>query len=102
MNGQVLSNGNEAETFAISNVVKQGCFLVPFVFNILFICMLLYAVQDLEKGVCVRYGSRTVPFLPASPDCQGKDPANPPPRYFFADNCTLVAHTDSDPLLMLN
>ena len=55
MTGQVLSNGNVTEAFAISNGVKQGCVLAPIVFNIFFTCMLSHTVRHLEKGVCIRY-----------------------------------------------
>ena len=55
MTGQVLSNGNVVDAFVISNSVKQGCVLATVLFYVFFTCMLSHAVQDLEKGVYIRY-----------------------------------------------
>ena len=55
MTGQVLSNGNVTDAFVISNGVKRGCVLAPVLFNVFFTCTLSHAVQDLKKGVYIRY-----------------------------------------------
>ena len=55
MTGQVLSDGEASEPFSISNGVKQGCVLVPVLFNLFFTCVLNYAIRDLKQGVYLRY-----------------------------------------------
>ena len=83
------------ETFAISNGVKQGCVLAPFLFNIFFTCMLSHAVRDLEKGVYIRYrldGSLLAAKI--------KSLQSLLQEVLFADDCALVAHTESDMKLL--
>ena len=48
MTGQALSDGEESEPFSISNGVKQGCVLVPVLFNLFFSCVVNNAIMDLE------------------------------------------------------
>uniref|UniRef100_UPI00398F0602 uncharacterized protein n=1 Tax=Pristiophorus japonicus TaxID=55135 RepID=UPI00398F0602 len=55
MTGEVLSDGTTTAPFAISNGVKQGCVLAPVLFNLFFICILNYAIKDLEFGVYLKY-----------------------------------------------
>ncbi|XP_071504641.1 uncharacterized protein [Diadema antillarum] len=55
MTGQVLSNGEPSEKFAISNGVKQGCVLAPVLFNLFFAQVLLHAVRDIELGIYIKY-----------------------------------------------
>ena len=88
MTGQVLSSGNVTEAFAISNGVKQGCVLAPVLFNLFFTCMLSHAVQDLEKGVYIRYRLDGSLF-----DLE---------EVLFADDCALVAHAEPDVQMMLD
>ena len=53
--GQVLHGGDTSASFAFTKGVKQGCFLAPILFNLLFACMLFQAVKDSEEGVYIRY-----------------------------------------------
>ena len=55
MTGQVLSNGEHSNIFAISNGVKQGCVLAPVLFNLFFTQVLLHAVKDQNLGFYIKY-----------------------------------------------
>ena len=55
MTGQVLSNGEQSDAFTISNGIKQGCILVPVLFNMFFTCVLRQSVGNMEEGVHVRF-----------------------------------------------
>ena len=80
--------------------MKQGCVLAPVLFNIFFTCMLSHAVHGLEKGVYIRYcldGSLfdLLVSLPKQRACRVLLQ-----EVLFADDCALVAHTESDLQLM--
>ena len=42
--------------FEITDGVKQGFVLAPGLFNLFFTCVLTHALNDLERGVYLRYG----------------------------------------------
>ena len=100
MTGQVLSNGNVTEAFAISNGVKHGCVLAPFLFNIFFTCMFSHAVRDLVKGVYIRYRLDGSLFDLRPLAAKTKSLQSFLQEVLFADDCALVAHTESDLQLM--
>ena len=100
MTGQVLSNGNVTEAFAISNGVKQGCVLAPIAFNIFFTCMLSHTVRHLEKGVCICYPLDGSFFDLHCLATKAKSLQSLLQEVLFADDCALVAHTESDLQLM--
>ena len=102
MTGQVLSSGNMTETFNITNGVKQGCVLAPVLFNIFFTCMLSHAVKDLEQGVCVRYRLDGSLFDLRRLSAKTKSSVDIIQAVLFADDCALVAHTESHLQLMLD
>ena len=94
--GQVLSKLNVKDAFVISNGVKQGCVLAPVLFNVFFTCMLSHAVQDLEKGVYIRYclGGSLFDIRPLT--AKTKSLQTLLQEVFFADDCTLMAHAEQD------
>ena len=94
--GQVLSNGNVTEAFVISNGVKQGCVLAPVLFNVFFTCMLSHAVRDLKKGVYIRYRLDSSLFDLRRLTAETKSLQSLLQEVLFADDCALVAHTESD------
>ena len=96
MTGQVLSHGNVTEAFAVSNGVKQGCVLAPVLFNIFFTCMLSHAVRDLEKGVYIRCRLDGSLFDLRRLAAKTKSLQSLLQEVLFADDCALVAHTESD------
>ena len=100
MTGQVLSHGNVTEAFTISNGVKQGYVLAPVLFNIFFTCMLSHAVRDLEKGVYIRYHLDGSLFDLRCLAAKTKSLQSLFQEVLFANDCTLVAHTEPDLQLM--
>lgn len=102
MTGQVLSNGNVTDTFEIRNGVKQGCVLAPILFNVFFTCMLSHAVRDLDQGVYVRYRLDGSLFDLRRLTAKTKSKKVLIQEALFADDCALVAHTESDLQLMLD
>ena len=100
MTGKVLSNGNVTEAFAISNGVKQGCVLAPVLFNIFFTCMLSHAVRDQERGVYICYRLDGSLFDLRRLAAKTKNLQSLLQEVLFADDCALVAHTESDLQLM--
>ena len=57
MSGQILCSGDCANSFNISNGVKQGCVLAPVSCSLFFSQDLSHAVKDLDLGTYVRYRS---------------------------------------------
>ena len=102
LTSQVLSNGNVTDAFVISNGVKQGCVLPPVLFNVFFPCMLSHAVQDLEKGVYIRYCLDGSLFDLHRFTEKTKSLQTLLQEVLFADNCALVAHTEQDRQQMLD
>ena len=90
------------EAFAISNGVKKGYVLAPVLFNILFTCMLSHAVRDLEKGVYICYRLDDSLFDLRRLAAKTKSLQSLHQEVLFADDCALVAHTESDLQLMLD
>ena len=92
MTGVVLSSEEFSDSFVISNGVKQGCVLVPVLFNLFFTCVLTHAVRDHDHGVYQRYrldgslfylrylNAKTMLFERMILEAQ------------FANDCVLMAH----------
>ena len=102
MNGQVFSNENVTEAFAISNGVKQGCVLAPVLFNVFFTCMLSRAVCDLKKCVYIRYRLNGSHFDLRRFTAKTKSLQSLLQEVLFADDYALVANTETDLQLMLD
>ena len=90
------------EAFAISNGVKQGCLLAPVLFNDFFTCMLSHAVRDLGKGVYICYRLDGSLFDLCRLAAKTKSLQSLLQEVLFADDCALMAHTESDLQLMLD
>ena len=102
MSGQVLSNGNMTDAFMVSNGMKQGCVLAPVLFNVFFTRMLSHAVQDLEKGVYIRYCLDGSLFNLCQLTAKTKNLQTLLQEVLFADNCALMAYTEQDLQQMLD
>ena len=100
MTGQVLSNGNVTDAFVISYSVKQGYILTPVLFNVFFTCMLSHAVQDLGKGVYIRYCLDGSLFDLRRLSTKMKS-LQTLLQELFADDCELMAHVEQDLQRML-
>ena len=92
MTGQVLSNGNVTDAFEISYGVKQGCILALVLFNVFFTRMLSHAVQDLEKGVYIRYHLDGSLFNLHRLTAKTRSLQTLLQEVLFADDCALVLH----------
>ena len=102
MTGQVLSNGNMTDAFMISNDMKQACILAPVLFNVFFTCMLSHAVQDLKKGVYIRYRLEASLFDLCRLTAKTKSLQTLLQEVLFADECALMAHAEQDLQRMLD
>ena len=102
MTGQFLSNGNVTDAFVISNGVKQGCVLAPVLFNVFLICILSHAVQDLEKGVHIRYRLDGSLFDLRRLTAKTRSLQTLLQEVLFADDYALVAHVEQDLQRMLD
>ncbi|GFR99266.1 hypothetical protein ElyMa_002789200 [Elysia marginata] len=94
--GHVRLNGDVSEPFPISNGVKQGCVLAPTLFSIFFSKMIEQATEDLapEDGVYVRYGLDGSLFNLRRLQAHTKTQERLIRDLLFADDATLVAHTE--------
>ena len=95
MTGQVLSNGEHSNTFAISNGVKQGCVLAPVLFSLFFTQVLLHAVKDLNLGVYIKYRLDGSLFDLRRLSAGRKTLEKLILEALFADDCALMAHKEN-------
>lgn len=84
------------EAFAISDGVKQGRVLAPVLLNVFFTCMLSHAVRDLEKGVYITYRLDGSLFDLCRLTAKTKSLQTLLQVVLFADDCALVAYTETD------
>ena len=96
MTGQVISNGDQSNPFQISNRVKQGCVLVPVLFNFFFTCILNLTVQVLDEGVYICYHFDGSIFNLCQLIAKSKTLTDLIQAALFANSCTLMAHKSSD------
>ncbi|KAL8611278.1 hypothetical protein ACOMHN_013709 [Nucella lapillus] len=102
MTGMVLSGGEASKPFEITNGVKQGCVLAPVPFNLFFTCVLSHAVRDIEDGVYIRYRMDGSLFDLRRLSAKTKTIEKLILEAVFANNCTLMAHTESTLQLIVN
>ncbi|XP_062841273.1 uncharacterized protein LOC134300780 [Trichomycterus rosablanca] len=102
MTGLVLSGGEVSEPFAIANGVKQGCVLAPVLFNLFFACVLNQALGDIEDGVYIRYRLDGSLFDLRRLSAKTKTVEKLILEALFADDCALMAHTESALQLIVN
>ena len=55
MQARVQNDGEFSEPFEVTNGVKQGCFMAPTLFSIMFSAMLMDAFQDSDTAFPIRY-----------------------------------------------
>ena len=72
------------------------------IFNVFFTCMLSHAVQDLKKGVYVRYRLDGCLFDLRRLKAKTKSLQTLLQEILFADDCALVAHAEQDLQRMLD
>ena len=95
MTGAVLSGGEASDSFNICNGVKQGCVLAPVLFNLFFTCVLNHAVRDIEDGVFIKYRLDGSLFDLRRLNAKTKTIVKMILEALFADDCALMAHTES-------
>ena len=102
MTGSVLSGGEASQTFNILNGVKQGCVLAPVLFNLFFARVLDHAAKDLKQGVYLKYRLDGSLFDLRRLKAKTKITETVVLEALFADDCALMAHTESDLQLVVN
>lgn len=96
MTGLVLSGREVSEPFNITNGVKQGCVLAPILFNLFFTCVLSHSVKDIELGVYLQYRLNGSCFDLCCLSVKTKTMKRITLKALCADDCTLMAHKESD------
>ncbi|XP_076029240.1 uncharacterized protein LOC143018068 [Oratosquilla oratoria] len=102
MTGQVLPGGEVSEPLNISDVVKQGCVLAPILFNLFFTCVLNHVFRDLDLGVYLRFRSEGSVFDLRRLNAKTKTTEKLILETFFADDCALMTHKESDLQLIID
>ncbi|KAL8566739.1 hypothetical protein ACOMHN_050387 [Nucella lapillus] len=82
--------------------VKQGCVLAQILFNLFFTCVLSHAVRDIEDGVYIRYRIDGSLFGLRRLSAKTKTIKKLILEALFADDCALMAHTESALQLIVN
>ena len=100
--GVVPFNGEQSDPFTISNGVKQGCVLVPVLFNLFFSCVLRQAVENMKEGLYVRFRYDGSIFDLRRLSATTKTLNSLIQEALFADDCALMAHKPGDLQAMLN
>lgn len=93
--GEVLTDGEPSERFHITNDVKQGCVLVPVLFNLFFTQVILHAIKDLEFGIYIRYRLDRSLFDLRCLTARMKTLERLLIEALFADDCALMAHKEN-------
>ena len=96
MVGSVHTSGGTSAPFTISNGVKQGCVLAPVLFNLFFTCVLNHALCHPSSGVYLRYRLDGSLFNLRRLAASTKTVVKLIQEALFADDCALMAHTESD------
>ena len=89
MQAQVLDDRESSTPFTFTNGVKQGCFLAPTLFSMMFSAMLTDAFREANPGLDIRY--RTDGRLFNLRRLQGKTKVDVDKLrdFLFADDCAL-------------
>ena len=97
MVARVLDDGEELEPFLVTNCVKQGCVLPPTLFSMMFSAMLTDAFNGEETGeIPFRYRVDGELFKLSILRTEKKISKAYVRDMLFADDCSLVAHTNKD------
>ena len=100
--GQVKHNGALSDSFPIANGVKQGCFLAPTLFSILFSLMLREAKEDLVDGIFIRFRTDGSIFNLRRLLVHTKTIEVLIVELLFTDDCALLAHTQEELQYIVN
>ena len=96
MFGRVMHDGAMSEPFAISNGTKQGCVMAPVLFSLVFSAMLQDAFEQNEKGISINFRYDGGIFNLRRLQAKTKTSSMLLRDLLYADDCALIAHTQSD------
>ncbi|XP_005102894.1 uncharacterized protein LOC101847595 [Aplysia californica] len=91
---KVLGDGDESDTFPVTNGVKQGCVLAPTLFSMVFSAMLTDAFHSSEDGIRIRYRTDGRLFNIRRFQAATKVKETVIRELLFADDCALNASTE--------
>eukprot|EP00914_Ancora_sagittata_P004027 GHVO01008857.1.p1 GENE.GHVO01008857.1~~GHVO01008857.1.p1 ORF type:complete len:413 (-),score=24.97 GHVO01008857.1:417-1655(-) len=102
MYGRVMHDSSTSEPFAISNGTKQGCVMVPVLFSLVFSAMLQDAFEHNDKGISIRFRYDGGSFNLRRLQAKTKTSSMLLRDLLYADDCALVAHSQSDAQAMVD
>ena len=85
-----------SDPFPVTNGVNQGWVLAPSLFSIVFSAMLSQAFKDLDVGVYIRFRTDGKLFNLRRLTAKSKVTEEIAREFLFADDCALIADTESD------
>ena len=93
---------NTSNLFPITNGAKQGCVMIPILFVIVFSAMLLDAFKNCDKGIMIRFRKDGGVFNLQRLKARTKVWFMLLRDLLFADDCALIAYTESDAQSIVN
>ncbi len=96
MMARVLDDGEPSDAFPVTNRVKQGCFLAPTLFSLMFSAMLSDAFRDCDPGLDIRYQCDGKLFNPRRLQAVTKVKETVLRDFLFADDCALNASNEQE------
>ncbi|BHF67334.1 hypothetical protein SprV_0301036000 [Sparganum proliferum] len=93
---RVTDSGAVAETLAVTNGVKQGCFLSLNLSSLMFSAMLMDAYRDECLGICIAYRTDGHPLSHRLMHFQSRVSTTTGHEILFADNCALNTTSKED------
>jgi hypothetical protein len=96
MYGRVMHESSTSEPFSISNVTKQGCVMAPVLFSLVFSAMLQDAFETNDKGISIRFRYDGGIFNLRRLQAKTKTSNMLLRDLLYADDCALIAHSESD------
>ena len=96
MVARVLNDGGRSEPFQVTNGVKQGSFLEPTLFSMMFAAMLMEAFKDSSTGIPIRYRYDGNLFNLKRLQALSKVNETKIRDLLFADDCALKAATEQE------
>ena len=100
--GQVKHNGSLSGGFPISDGIKQGCVLAPTLFSIFLSIMLREEKEGLPDSTYIRFRTAGSLFNLPCLLARTKTIEELITELLFADDCTLLAHTEEAPQHIVN
>lgn len=99
---RVQDQGNTSDPFPVTNGAKQGCVMAPFLFVMVFSAMLLDTFKNCDKGVMIRFRKDGGVFNLQRLKARTKVWFMLVRELLFADDCALMAYTQSDAQSIVN